>query len=206
MAKTFDSIKHNKNEKDAFIVERDDGSVFEFTPSKEGLYYYNFMRSIERKKKLLETKNTMMIDIENLQRRFTKREVDAAEKARRLYVILAWPSEESFEHMIKKGKIINNPVTVTDFINVKRMYGKDLGVIKGKTVREKTNNVKIEIGEGPEEKRFILLSVDIMHLIGIYYLVTSYSGKRHSIHNRHSHVELKKENSIKCASICHECI
>lgn len=73
MAKTFDSIKHNKNEKDAFIVERDDGSVFEFTPSKEGLYYYNFMRSIERKKKLLETKNTMMIDIENLQRRFTKR-------------------------------------------------------------------------------------------------------------------------------------
>jgi hypothetical protein len=137
MAKTFDSIKYDNNMKDAFLVERDDGSVFEFTPSKEGLYYYHFTKSIERKKKLLETKRTMMIDnIEKLQRRFTNREIDSAEKARRLYVILGRPSEESFELMIKKGKIINNPVSVTDFRFAKNIYGKDLGVIKGKTVRD----------------------------------------------------------------------
>jgi hypothetical protein len=36
--------------------------------------------------------------------------------------------------MIKKGKILNNPVTVTDFWNAKIIYGKDLGAVKGKTV------------------------------------------------------------------------
>jgi hypothetical protein len=111
MARTFDSIKYDNNVKDAFLVERDDGSVFEFTPSKEGLYYYNFTKSIERKKKLLETKRTMMIDtVEKLQRSFTKRDIDSAEKVRSLYAILGRPFKESFELMIKKGKIINNPI------------------------------------------------------------------------------------------------
>ncbi len=120
MGKTFDSIEFDNNMKDAFLVERDDGSVFKFTPSKEGLYYYDFTKSIERKKKLLETKRTMMIDtVEKLQRSFTKRELNFAEKARGLYVILGRPSKESFELMIEKGKIINNPVSITDFRNAK---------------------------------------------------------------------------------------
>jgi hypothetical protein len=57
-------------------------------------------------------------------------------------VILGRPSEESFELMIKKGKIINHPVSVTNFRNAKKIYGKDLGMIKGKTAREKTNHIK----------------------------------------------------------------
>jgi len=87
-------------------------------------------------------------------------------------VILGRPSEESFELMIKKGKIINHPVSVTNFRNAKKIYGKDLGMIKGKTVREKTNHIKIEVREGPEEKHLVILSVDVMHLMGISYLVT----------------------------------
>jgi hypothetical protein len=39
MAQTFDSIKYDNNDKDAFVVERDDGSVFELVPSEEGLYH-----------------------------------------------------------------------------------------------------------------------------------------------------------------------
>jgi hypothetical protein len=45
-------------------------------------------------------------------------------------------------------------------------------VIKGKTVRKKPNHVKIEVGEGQEEKHLVILSVDVMHLMGICYLVT----------------------------------
>jgi hypothetical protein len=130
--------QYDINIKDAFIVERDDGSVFEFVPSEEGLYYYNFTKSMERKKGQQETKNAMKIEtVENLQRKFTKREMEAAEKAIRLYVILGRPSEDSFEQMLKKGKILNNPTTVTDFRNAKKINGEDLGAIKGKTVREK---------------------------------------------------------------------
>jgi hypothetical protein len=52
--------------------------------------------------------------------------MDSAENARRLYVILGWLSEESFELMIKKGKIINNPVFITDFRNAKKNMEKIL--------------------------------------------------------------------------------
>jgi len=45
-------------------------------------------------------------------------------------------------------------------------------VIKGKTVKEKMNHVKIEVGEGPVEKHLVILSIDVMYLMRICYLVT----------------------------------
>ncbi len=32
--------------------------------------------------------------------------------------------------------------------------------------------MKIDFSDGPEEKQLIIFSVDIMHLMGIYFLVT----------------------------------
>lgn len=75
------------------------------------------------------------------------------------------PSEESLELMIKKGKIINNLVTIMNFRDAKKVYGKDLGTIKGKTARQKAPHVLKEPNDDPEEKQVIVLSVDIMHLI-----------------------------------------
>ncbi|MFN9979593.1 MAG: hypothetical protein ACK53Y_06760, partial [bacterium] len=45
-------------------------------------------------------------------------------------------------------------------------------MIKGKTVKEKMNHVKIEVGEGPVEKHLVILSIDVMYLMRICYLVT----------------------------------
>ncbi len=61
-----------------------------------------------------------------------------------MYVTLGRPSLESSEQMIKKGKIINNPVTRMDYRNAIKIYSKDLGAVKGKTVRLKSIPVKIE--------------------------------------------------------------
>jgi hypothetical protein len=35
--------------------------------------------------------------------------------------------------MIKKGEVLNNRVTVTDFQNAEKKHGRDLGALKGKT-------------------------------------------------------------------------
>jgi hypothetical protein len=43
-----------------------------------------------------------------------------------MYVTLESPSEDVFESTMKKGKILNNPVTITDYKNALEIYGKDL--------------------------------------------------------------------------------
>jgi uncharacterized protein (DUF2164 family) len=47
MAKKFKSLVYNNNKTDAVVVTWDGGTTFEFVPSKEGLYYYDFMNSIK---------------------------------------------------------------------------------------------------------------------------------------------------------------
>jgi len=66
IVKMFGLVKYDNNHIDAFIVTRDDGLVIEFIPSEEGLYYYDFNKSIERKKDQLHNcgRFTMKLDQE----------------------------------------------------------------------------------------------------------------------------------------------
>jgi hypothetical protein len=102
-----------------------------------------------------------------------KREIEGADVARRIYVTLGRPSQDVFESTIHKGSIINNPVTITNYRNALRIYGKDLGSIKGKTTRTKPQHVQVEIESSrfPEKKKDIVLLVNIMNFTGINFLV-----------------------------------
>jgi hypothetical protein len=103
-----------------------------------------------------------------MKRNFTRREVEAAEQARRLYVIMGTPSGLTFERAIRQGLVLNNPVTVQDYRNALQIYGEDLGVLKGKTVRTKPEHVKIKIDDGAICKQIgIILSADIMYFTGL---------------------------------------
>jgi hypothetical protein len=74
-SKHFKSVIYNNQEQDAFLVMRDDGSIFEFTPSKEGLYYYDFRNSIARST-MPAVQSTMVVEsVEELKRNFTAREL-----------------------------------------------------------------------------------------------------------------------------------
>jgi hypothetical protein len=97
LVKRYKTVTYNSNEKDAFRVTRDDGTIIEFEPSIEGLYYYDFNKSFERH----ATKNSLVVNaVEELQRKYTRREVEGADRARRLYVIVGRPSEDAFKLMI----------------------------------------------------------------------------------------------------------
>ncbi len=105
--------------KDAFIVTRDDGSNMEFVPSAEGLHHCSFSLSIKQKKEQEnETEKTTVIKtLEYVQRNFTKRELEQAEEAQRLDVIVGRPSQKFFEQMLKGGKLARNTITVQDYRN-----------------------------------------------------------------------------------------
>jgi hypothetical protein len=74
--------------------------------------------------------------------------------------------------MIKKGKLLENPVRMEDFINAERVYGKDLRVVKGKTVRIKPIRVNFNTEDAVREKLNIILAIDVMHFTGLSFLVT----------------------------------
>ncbi len=59
-----------------------------------------------------------------------------------------------------------------DYKIAETIYGKDLGVIKGKTVRTKPNPVMIDIDTAVKERYNIVLAVDIMQFTGLIFLVT----------------------------------
>jgi hypothetical protein len=173
--KRFKSVKYDNGVKDAFIVTRDDGSTMEFIPSKEGLYHYDFSSSKKRRKeieqKLKEEKTMVIRTVEEVKRNFTKRELENAEEARRLYVIMGRPSQKIFEKMITSGKLINYSVTVQDSRNAITIYGTDLGVLKGKTTRRKTEHVSFDINKKPKPVN-IILSIDLMYFTGLTFLTT----------------------------------
>jgi len=81
------------------------------------------------------------------------------------------PSQKTFEKMITSGKLLNNSVTVQDSRNAIKIYGTDLGVLKGKTTRKKTEHVSFEISEKPKPVN-IILSIDVMYFTGLTFLTT----------------------------------
>jgi hypothetical protein len=175
LTKQFKSVTYDNKVKDAFLVQRDDGSIMEFKPSEEGLYYYDFTQSIKRRKEQEEEskkEQAMMIKtVEGIQRNFTKREIEAAEEARRMYVIVGRPSQKMFESLLTGGKLVNSTITVQDYRNALIMFGEDLSVLKGKTTRAKPEHVPVHVQEKPQPRN-IVLSVDVMFFTGLSILVT----------------------------------
>ena len=75
--------------------------------------------------------------VEELQRNYTRREREGADRERRLYAVVGRPSSETFRDMLNRGLILNNPVTENDYKNAISINGKDMGTTKGKTIRSK---------------------------------------------------------------------
>jgi hypothetical protein len=114
----------------------------------------------------------MVTTVEEIKRNLSRREIEAAEAARRLFVIVGRPSRKAFEDLIKRGRLRNNPVTIQDYRNALQLYGEDLGVLKGKTTRTKPEHITVDTTLAHPRQRDIILSVDIMYFTGIPFLVT----------------------------------
>ena len=75
---------------------------------------------------------------------FTRREIARAEQARDLFVRMARPAIKDFEKMVREGRILNCPVTVADIRRAEEIFGAEIGVVRGRTVRESPRVVNVE--------------------------------------------------------------
>jgi hypothetical protein len=137
-----------------------------FRQSPEGLYiYYHNKNAI--------TATTVRDKL----RKYSPRQIAAADKARALYKLLGRPSDRVFKHMLDHNLIKNATVTSADVSRATDIYGPDIGSLKGKTVRATPASVKIpDIIPLPDEIRLrhrnVTVCADICHVDGLRFLTT----------------------------------
>lgn len=100
---------------------------------------------------------------------YTKREVDAADKARQLVQSLAYPSMSDMFAMIKAG-ISGSSVTSRDLHRALSIYGPFVPSIQGKTTRKKTQLVVDDVPKSLITKQ--VLHADLMFVDQIPILVS----------------------------------
>ena len=174
LSKTY-RITADTDTEQAFIVHKPNGAQLKFILSDIGLYYYDARstNNSQRDKEAIVMINT----VENNMKGFTAREVKGANEARKLYQIVGRPSELNFKNMIKFNLLHNCPVTLEDVANALQIYGKDIGAVKGKTVRNKPEAVRL-INPEPiprhvkERLQQMVLAADIFYVDGVKIFTT----------------------------------
>lgn len=170
-------ITYDSSVEKAFNVHTDDGIV-KFERNKDGLYVYrpsnDYRQSVADDKdstKPNKGKGLMIQTIEENKQGYTQRQFEDAKKARKLYHILGCPSVENYKHILRQNLIRNCPVTIEDVNIAEKIFGPDIGTLKGKSTRKKTVPVKSDFIEIPPELRDLhqdlTVCLDIMFVNGM---------------------------------------
>ena len=172
-------VVYDSAKEDAILVHTEDGLI-KFERTNEGLYAYK--PTAKYKSQVAKTKNPVVHaqTLEEAQHHvstvkenmvgFTKREVDGAKLARKIYHTLGCPTLESFKHALRTNLVKNCPVTTQDAINAEKIFGPDVAAIKGKTTRKPPPVARDDYIEIPEEitnRDDFTLCIDIAFLWGL---------------------------------------
>ena len=188
---TYDSAKE-----DAFVVHMSDKTI-KFKRTPEGLYAFkpgdSYLKSVADEKSMgpitgvthmqlpdsddSESEVSLAISSVSENRKgYTQRQFADAKRARRLYHVIGCPTTENFKHILRQHLIKNCPVTVEDVNIAEKIFGPDIGTLKGKTTRRAPPRVKEDNIEVPPElkaqHRDLVLCIDLMFVNGIVVLTS----------------------------------
>ena len=97
---------------------------------------------------------------------YTRRQVKEAKTARNLYRKMSYPSINDFKNAVKYNMIDDCPVKVEHIKVAEDIFGKDIHVLKGKTVKKQPYCVERNIIQVPREvmrlHRNGTLGIDLM--------------------------------------------
>ena len=102
-----------------------------FRPWGGGLWYYDTKA---------QTAFSFVITVEDSKKKYTPKGVKQAEVARRLQDIVMRPPSKKLQSILAKGLIRNCPVESRHIQFADEIYGKNLGAVRGKTVRRAVTN------------------------------------------------------------------
>jgi Zinc knuckle len=107
---------------------------------------------------------------------FTKKQVEGAERARKLYHVIGFPSLKDYIHLIQTNMIKDCEVTVEDVRNAQKIFGTDIYALKGKTTRRPARAVVNDYVEIPRElieaQQGVILHADVMWIDQVPFVTT----------------------------------
>jgi len=161
-------ITYDNRKDDAFYVHTDN-KVVRFARNANNLY-------VHAPTQVPETSKCLLTTVEENIKIHTPREVERAKKARELISILGSPTIRDVKTAIAMNAIANLPVRSKDLDLAERIFGKDLGILKGKTVRTKplpmvSDQVAIP-KELYEHRDQVELCIDIMFVNNMPYFTS----------------------------------
>ena len=165
----FDSMDGNQ-----LIVTKEDGSEKVFRVSANGLYYNDVNAATADNCHAL----VLVTTVDENKTSHTNDEVSRAELARELQKKLGHISTGTFIHIVNNILLPNCPVTKRDIMAAEDIFGPDLGILKGKTVRRSSRAVDDDIRYRPlpamvhERYQEVTLCADVMYVNGIPFLVS----------------------------------
>ena len=165
-------ITYDSKAEHAFIVHLPDKEV-KFVRSPNGLYYFNPPYS---KNQQTCNTNVPMDSVQENMKMFTNRQIERAKLTRKIHHALGAPSPSDFKLIVTTNAIKNLPINVEDIKTAEMIFGTDIGILKGKTVRRKPLPVSSDYVEVPKElinnHQDVTLCVDIMNINGLSFLTT----------------------------------
>jgi hypothetical protein len=141
-------VTMDSKRKKGITVHIGNGSIIEFTPSHNGLYRHE-----------LESKDnvpymwTMLSTVKDRAMAYSKRAYERALIARKLQNIIMRPGTRKLQDVVIEH-LNNCPVTKADIKSADNIFGKNLGSLKGKTVRQSASHVTAEWT--PSHQRFFV--------------------------------------------------
>ena len=107
---------------------------------------------------------------------FTKRDVEGAKAARKLYAKLLYPSNADFKWLIKNNQINVFKVSVWNINTAQEIWGKDISALKCKSVQGKPTMVASDCIKIPKEianiKKTVFLTADILFVNRIPFFIS----------------------------------
>jgi hypothetical protein len=170
VVKKYYRVQYDSAEQDVLRVTKPDGSIMLFTPTVKGLYAMdNHLTGWAHVSTVTERKSE-----------YTKREYRDAVLARKIQNILMFPGVQSYTKIADSRLIANCPIGRSDIAAAERIFGPNLGALKGKTVKRTSVPVAGGIEGVPpsilERYQHTVLAVDIMFVNKIPFLITISRG------------------------------
>jgi hypothetical protein len=169
-------ITYNSDKEDAFVVHSHSG-IIKFKRTPDGLYVYKPSATFKKKVATLKTKTpltetTQMVTmVKENSKGYTQRQFENAKRARRLCHIVGCPTVKNYKHILRQNIIKNCPVTAEDVNIAEKIFGGNIGALKGKSIRNRPTPVKDDLVEIPPEllkkHQDLTYCMDIMYVNGL---------------------------------------
>ena len=161
-------IKYDSDHGNSFTLhDRATGRLkHRFNPSNDGLFYLDTS----------QLQSSFITTVSENEEGYSQDEVNRAKLARTILSKIGRPSTKDYIHILKNNLLPNVTINADDVRRAEKIYGPDLGSLKGKTTRKKSPFVDTAFIVPPrieEQHKDITLTIDVLHVNGVPFLVTT---------------------------------